>query len=161
LEKKPFCICDLLQRSKESKLGLLNDLLNLIQVRSKYTKSLIFLKIMNRLLVACMEISFEDFMKLEIHVGKVEEATLISGSRNLIKLIVDFGFEKRQSVAGLLKYYEPEELVGKKFVFVLNLQRKKLMGVESQCMALAAEDDDGNVVLICPEKDIMLGSKVG
>ena len=108
-----------------------------------------------------MEISFEDFMKLEIHVGKVEEATLISGSRNLMKLIVDFGFEKRQSVAGLLKYYELEELVGKKFVFVLNLQRKKLMGVESQCMVLGAEDDDGNVVLICPEKDIIVGSKVG
>jgi len=107
-----------------------------------------------------MEITFEDFMKLDVRVGKVEEATLIPGSRNLIKLIVDFGFEKRQSVAGLLKYYEPEELVGKKFVFLLNLERRKLMGIESQCMALAAEDDEGNVVLVGPEKDIAVGSKV-
>ena len=107
-----------------------------------------------------MEITFEDFMKLDVRVGKVEEATVIPGSRNLIKLIVDFGFEKRQSVAGLLKYYEPEELVGKKFVFLLNLERRKLMGIESQCMALAAEDDDGNVVLVGPEKDIAVGSKV-
>ena len=107
-----------------------------------------------------MEITFDDFMKLDVRVGKVEEATLIPGSRNLIKLIVDFGLEKRQSVAGLLKYYEPEELVGKKFVFLLNLERRKLMGIESQCMALAAEDDEGNVVLVGPEKDIAVGSKV-
>ena len=107
-----------------------------------------------------VEIPFDDFIKLDIRVGKVEEATLIPGSRNLMKLIVDFGFEKRQSVAGLLKYYDPEELVGKKFAFILNLQRRKLMGIESQCMALAAENENGNVVLICPEKDIASGSKI-
>jgi len=108
-----------------------------------------------------MEISFDDFMKLDVRIGEVEEATLIPGSRNLLKLIVDFGSEKRQSVAGLLRYYEPEELVGKKFVFILNLERRQLMGVESQCMALAAEDNEGNVVLIAPEKDIAVGSKIG
>jgi methionine--tRNA ligase beta chain len=107
-----------------------------------------------------MEIPFDDFVKLDIQIGKVEEATQIPGSRNLLKLIVDFGSEKRQSVAGLLQYYKPEELVGKKFVFVLNLQRRKLMGVESQCMVLAADDARGNVVLLCPEKDIVAGSKV-
>ena len=108
-----------------------------------------------------MEISFDDFMKLDVRIGEVEEAQQISGSRNLLKLIVDFGSEKRQSVAGLLRYYEPEELVGKKFVFILNLERRQLMGVESQCMALAAEDNEGNVVLIAPEKDIAVGSKIG
>ena len=71
-----------------------------------------------------MEISFDDFMKLDVRIGEVEEATLILGSRNLLKLIVDFGSEKRQSVAGLLRYYEPEELVGKNFVFILNLERR-------------------------------------
>lgn len=108
-----------------------------------------------------MKILFDDFMKLDVRIGKVEEAQQISGSRNLLKLIVDFGSEKGQSVAGLLRYYEPEELVGKKFVFILNLERRKLMGVESQCMALAAEDNEGNVVLIAPEKDIAVGSKIG
>jgi len=107
-----------------------------------------------------MEIPFDDFMKLELRVGKVEEATLIPESRNLLKLIVDFGSEKRQSVAGLLQYYKPEELVGKKFVFVLNLQRRKLMGIESQCMVLAAEDNEGNVILLSPEKDIAAGSRI-
>jgi len=107
-----------------------------------------------------MEIPFNDFMKLELRVGKVEEATQIPGSRNLLKLIVDFGSEKRQSVAGLLQYYKAEDLVDKKFVFVLNLQRRKIMGVESQCMVLAAEDNEGHVILIAPEKDIAAGSRV-
>lgn len=107
-----------------------------------------------------MEIPFNDFMKLELRVGKVEEATQIPGSRNLLKLIVDFGSEKRQSVAGLLQYYKPEELVDKKFVFILNLQRRKFMGIESQCMVLAAEDNEGNVILIGPEKDIAAGSRI-
>jgi len=107
-----------------------------------------------------MEIPFDDFMNLELRIGKVEEATLISGSRNLLKFIVDFGSEKRQSVAGLLQYYKPEELVGKKFVFILNLQRRKFMGIESQCMVLAAEDNEGNVILLSPEKDIAAGSRI-
>lgn len=107
-----------------------------------------------------MEISFQEFMKLDMRVGKILEAEQIPGSRNLIKMIVDFGTEKRQSVAGLLQWYKPEQLVGKKFAFLLNLERKKFMGVESQCMIFAAEDSKGNVVLIAPEKDIETGSKV-
>jgi methionyl-tRNA synthetase len=107
-----------------------------------------------------MEITFDEFMKVELQVGKVEEATQVPESRNLLKLIVDFGSEKRQCVAGLLQYYKPEEMVGKKFVFVMNLQRRKLMGIESQCMILAAEDDEENVVLVTPEKDIAAGSKI-
>ena len=107
-----------------------------------------------------MEIPFNDFMKLDMRIGKIVEAEQIAGSRNLIKMIVDFGSEKRQSVAGLLQYYKPQELVDKKYAFILNLQRRKFMGVESQCMILAAEDDKNNVVLIEPEKDIDVGSKI-
>ncbi|MEM2780821.1 MAG: methionine--tRNA ligase subunit beta [Candidatus Bathyarchaeia archaeon] len=106
------------------------------------------------------EITFEEFQKLDMRVGKVLEANQIPGSRNLIRMIVDFGTEKRQAVAGLLKWYKPENLVGKKFAFILNLQRRKFMGVESQCMILAAEDDRGNVVVLQPEKDIAEGSKI-
>ncbi len=107
-----------------------------------------------------MEISFKEFQRLDMRVGKVVEAEQIAGSRNLIKMIVDFGVEKRRSVAGLLQHYKPEELVGKKFAFFLNLERRKFMGVESQCMILAAEDDKGNVILIKPEKDIEVGSRI-
>ena len=107
------------------------------------------------------EISFDEFQKLDLRVGKILEATQIPNSKKLIKIIVDFGSEKRQAVAGLLKYYQPEELVGKKCVFLLNLQRRILAGVESQCMILAAEDSEGNVTVLTPEKNIAEGSKIG
>ena len=107
-----------------------------------------------------MEITFDDFKKLDIRIGEVEAAEQVPKSKNLLKLVVDFGFEKRQCVAGILNYYEPEELVGKKFAFVINMQRRKLMGIESQCMILAAEDTMGNVALVTPERDVMSGSKI-
>jgi methionine--tRNA ligase beta chain len=107
-----------------------------------------------------MEISFEEFQKLDLRIGKILEANQVSGSRNLIRMLVDFGTEKRQAVAGLLQWYKPQDLVGKKCAFILNLQRRKLMGVESQCMVFAAEDDKGNVVVLQPEKDIAEGSRI-
>jgi methionine--tRNA ligase beta chain len=107
-----------------------------------------------------MEISFEEFQKLDLRIGKIIEANQVPGSRNLIRMIVDFGTEKRQAVAGLLQWYKPEDLVGKKGAFILNLQRRKLMGIESQCMILAAEDNKGNVVALQPEKDIAEGSRI-
>jgi methionine--tRNA ligase beta chain len=107
-----------------------------------------------------MEIPFDEFQKLDLRIGKITEANQIPGSKNLIRMTVDFGTEKRQAVAGLLQWYKPEQLVGKKGAFILNLQRRKMMGVESQCMIFAAEDDKGNVVVLQPEKDIVEGSKI-
>ncbi|MBT0159614.1 methionine--tRNA ligase subunit beta [Candidatus Bathyarchaeota archaeon A05DMB-2] len=107
-----------------------------------------------------MEIPFEEFQKLDLRIGKITEANQISGSRNLIRIMVDFGAEERQAVAGLLQWYKPEDLVGKKCVFILNLKRRTVMGVESQCMILAAEDDKGNVAVLQPEKDIAEGSRI-
>lgn len=107
-----------------------------------------------------MEISFEDFQKMDLRIGKIIEASQIPGSRNLIRMIVDFGVEKRQAVAGLLKWYKPEDLIGKKYAFILNIQRRKFMGVESQCMLLAAEDEQGNVAALQPDKDIREGSRI-
>ena len=106
------------------------------------------------------EMSFQEFQKLDLRVGEVMKAEQIVGSKNLIRMIVNFGSEKRQSVAGLLQYYKPEELIGKKYAFILNLERKKFMGIESQCMVLAAEDEKGNVILLKPEKDIEVGSRI-
>ena len=107
------------------------------------------------------EISFADFEKIELRIGKIIEATAVPESKKLIKILVDFGSETRQAVAGLLKYYKPEEFMGKKCVFLLNLQRRMLAGIESQCMILAAEDESGNVAVLQPEKDIVEGSKIG
>ena len=78
----------------------------------------------------------------------------------MYKLIVSFGDEKKQAITGLKGYYKPEELKGKKFIFVTNLEKRKFMGEESQCMILAAEDDEGNLALIKPDKDIKEGSRV-
>ena len=107
------------------------------------------------------EVSFAEFQKLDLRIGKIIEATQVPTSKKLIKLIVDFGSERRQAVAGLLKYYAPEQLVGKKCVFLLNLERRLLAGIESQCMILAAEDNEDHVTVLMPEKDIVEGSKIG
>jgi len=107
------------------------------------------------------EISFADFEKIDLRIGKIIEAVQVPESKKLIKIIVDFGTEKRQAVAGLIKYYKAENLVGKKCVFLLNLQRRMLAGIESQCMILAAEDSAGNVSVLQPERDIAEGSKIG
>jgi methionyl-tRNA synthetase len=107
------------------------------------------------------EITFEDFEKIDLRVGKILEVTPVHRSKKLMKIIVDFGEEKRQAVAGLLQYYKPEELVGKKCVFLLNLKKRMLAGVESQCMILAAEDTEGKISVLQPEKDVIEGAKIG
>ena len=107
-----------------------------------------------------MEITFEEFKKLDLRIGKITEANQIPRSRNLMRLMVDFGIEKRQAVAGLLQWYQPEDLVDKKCLFILNLQKRTVMGVESECMILAAEDDEGNVTVLQPEKDVAEGSRI-
>ena len=107
------------------------------------------------------EVSFAEFEKFDFRIGKIIEAIQIPDSKKLIKLLVDFGTEKRQAIAGLLKYYRPEDLVGKKCVFLLNLQRRMIAGFESQCMVLAAEDPTENVSLLQSEKDLVEGSKIG
>jgi len=107
------------------------------------------------------EISFEYFEKLDIRVGKVVEAEAVPQSKKLLKMQVDFGTEKRQCIAGLQKYYKPEEVVGKKFVFLLNLRRRMIAGSESQAMVLAAEDAAGVVSVLQPEKDVAEGAKIG
>jgi methionyl-tRNA synthetase len=107
------------------------------------------------------EITFDEFMKLDLRVGKILEVIPVEKSKKLMRVMVDFGAEKRQAVAGLMQYYKPEDLVGKKCVFLLNLKRRMMAGFESQCMILAAEDNANTVAVLMPEKDVAEGSKVG
>jgi methionyl-tRNA synthetase len=107
------------------------------------------------------EISFEDFLKLDMRVGKIIEVTQVPNSKKLLRIIVDFGLEKRQAIAGLLQHYSPEGLLGKECVFLLNLKKRIMAGFESQCMILAAEDETGIVSVIQPEKDVTVGSRIG
>jgi len=106
------------------------------------------------------EITFSEFLELDLRVGKVLAAEEVQGSKNLIRMDVDFGSEKRQVVAGLKQYYGAQDLVGNEYMFICNLERKKFMGLESQAMIFAADDGKGNIVLIKPEKDVGAGSKI-
>jgi methionyl-tRNA synthetase len=103
-------------------------------------------------------ISFEDFQKIDLRVAKVLYAEPVKKSDRLLKLRVDIG-EERTLVAGIAKYYKPEELVGKTIIIVANLQPTKLMGVESQGMLLAADGAEG-VILATFDKEAQIGSKV-
>ncbi len=103
-------------------------------------------------------ITFDDFVKVEIVTGKVLEAEKVPKSKKLIKIIVDTG-EKRQIVAGIAEYYEPEDLVGRTIAVVGNLAPAKLMGVESNGMLLAAHDDDG-LALVSFDKDVKVGVRI-
>ena len=107
-----------------------------------------------------MTINFEDFQKLEIKIGKVLSAESVEGADKLLKLEVDFGNEKRQIVAGLKIYYEPEDFIGKSFPFLVNLEPRKLKGVESQGMILVADANEKPVMLV-PEEDVLPGTEVG
>ncbi len=105
------------------------------------------------------KITIDDFMKVELRVAKVIEASAIEGADRLLKLQVDLGSEKRQLVAGIKKTYTPEELVGKHIVVVANLKPARLRGEESQGMLLAAQTDDGPA-LVWFDKDVPPGAVV-
>lgn len=104
-------------------------------------------------------ISIQDFMKVEMKIGKVVSAERVKKSEKLLKLQVDTG-EMRQVVAGIGKAYAPEDLLGRKIVVVTNLQPAKLMGNESNGMLLAATGADGTPVILVPEKDVEEGSRI-
>ncbi len=105
-------------------------------------------------------INFEEFQKIELKIAKILKAEKIEGSEKLIKLQLDLNEgEPRQILAGIAKSYEPEDLVGKELVIVANLEPKKIFGMESRGMLLAA-DDDGKPVLLKPDKEVSPGAKV-
>jgi len=105
------------------------------------------------------DISFEDFKKLDIRIGKVLNAETVEGADRLLKLEVDFGEFKRQIVSGIAQFYKPEDLIGKECPFIVNLEPRIFMGVESQGM-LMATGVDGSAVLLHPDKEVPSGSLV-
>jgi methionine--tRNA ligase beta chain len=105
-------------------------------------------------------INIEDFAKVEIRIGTVISVEEVPGSEKLIKQMVDFGEEvgQRQILSGIKQWYKPESLVGKQFVYVVNLEPRKMMGLESQGMIMAAGDD--KPILLKPSKKVTPGSKI-
>lgn len=106
------------------------------------------------------EITIGDFAKVELKVGKILACEKLPKSNKLLKSTVEIGSETRTILSGIAKYYTPEEMVGKNVVVVTNLAPAKLCGTISEGMLLCAEDNDGNVVLLTPEKVMPSGSKI-
>lgn len=106
------------------------------------------------------QIAIEEFRRIDLRVAEVIEAAAIPGSKKLVRLRVRLQDEERTVVAGLKEQYPPESWAGKRIVLVANLKPTKLMGIVSQGMVLAAEDDVGRIVLLTPEAPIASGSKV-
>jgi len=106
-------------------------------------------------------ISIEDFVKVDMRVGEVKAAEHVPGAAKLLKLMVDIGTEVRQLVAGLAEYYKPEDLIGMKVVVVTNLQPRKLRGVESNGMIVAASvGDHGRPVLVTFKEEVENGARL-
>jgi len=103
--------------------------------------------------------TYDDFAKLDIRVAKIIEVEKIPGKSKIIKGIIDLGEEKRQVIIGGAEYYQPEELVNKKVIVISNLEPRKIAGVESNAMLLAADLNDRPFWLTVNE-DVPLGTKI-
>ena len=105
-------------------------------------------------------INIEDFKKIDLRVATIKTAERIEGSDKLIKLSVDLGEEVRQLIAGIGKQYEPEALVDKQIIVIANLEPRMLMGLESRGMLLAAHGENGEAILLAPDKLSFNGSSI-
>ena len=107
------------------------------------------------------EITFEEFEKVQLRVGEIVACERVPKSSKLLHETVKFGDEVRSVVSGIAKHYAPEDLIGKKVVFVTNLAPRKVCGILSEGMILAAEDSDGTLALVTPDKDVKSGTQLG
>ncbi len=105
-------------------------------------------------------ISYAEFSNIELKIATIEKAERLEGSDKLVRLKISLGDEQRQIVAGIGKSYSPEDLINQQIVIVSNLEPRKLMGQESQGMLLAAHGENGEPVILIPEKETPPGSKV-
>jgi methionine--tRNA ligase beta chain len=104
-------------------------------------------------------VSFEEFLKMDLRIGRITKAEPVPQSRNLVKMIIDIGGESRQAVAGIAQHYSPKDLEGKHVAVITNLQPKKMFGIESNVMILAAEDEK-TVSILMPDRPVKVGSKI-
>ncbi len=105
-------------------------------------------------------IEFDDFLKLDVRVGTVLECKKVPKANKLLQFLIDDGLDKRTIVSGIAQHYKPEDLVGKQVCFVANLAPRKLKGVVSEGMILSAENVDGSLSVIAPNREVKPGSEV-
>jgi methionyl-tRNA synthetase len=106
------------------------------------------------------EITFDDFSKMDIRIGKIVEVEKVEKSKKLLKLKVDTGIDIRTVMSGIAEHFAIEEVKGKQVTILVNLAPRKIMGVESQGMILMAEDKDGKLRLLQPSEVVAPGSTV-
>ena len=106
------------------------------------------------------EITFDDFAKLQFQVGEIIACEAVKKSKKLLCSQVRIGSQVKQIVSGIKSHYTPEEMVGKKVMVVVNLKPAKLAGILSEGMLLCAEDAEGNLALMTPEKDMPAGAEI-
>lgn len=108
--------------------------------------------------------TIDDFRKVDLRVGRILSAERVEGSEKLVKLMIDLAEVDlpagRQVLAGVGKVYEPKTLVGREIVVVANLESRKIMGLESNGMLLAANDENGNPVILAVEHEVRPGAKI-
>ncbi len=109
---------------------------------------------------AIPEISLAEFQRLDLRVAEIVRVEAVAGSKKLLKLTLRVGDQERAMVAGLQGQYPTEALLGKKVAVIMNLKAAKIRGIESQGMVLAAEDVEGRIVLLTPDREIPPGSKI-
>jgi methionyl-tRNA synthetase len=106
-------------------------------------------------------VTFDQFGKMDIRVSTVVAAEKVAKTKKLLKLTVDTGIDTREIVSGIAEHFTPEELVGRQVLVLVNLAPRELKGTLSRGMVLMAEDADGKLVLLSPEKAVKSGSMVG
>jgi methionyl-tRNA synthetase len=106
------------------------------------------------------EITFDDFMKMQFQVGEILECKAVEKSKKLLCSQVKIGSQVKQIVSGIRKHYTPEEMVGKKVMVLVNLKPAKLAGVLSEGMLLCAEDENGELALLTPDKNMPPGAEI-
>ena len=106
------------------------------------------------------QITFDDFSKLDIRTATVLEAERVPKTDKLLKLKIDTGLDIRVIVSGIALDYEPEQMVGKQISIIANLEPRKIKGIESKGMILMAEESDGKLTVVAPERRVSNGSTV-
>jgi len=106
------------------------------------------------------EITYDEFMKVDIRTGTILEAEAVPKTDKLLKLKIDTGIDQRTVVSGIAEYYNAEDIIGKKVSILVNLAPRKLRGIVSQGMILMAEDAEGKLCFVSPTEDISDGSEV-
>jgi methionyl-tRNA synthetase len=105
-------------------------------------------------------ITYEDFMRMDIRIGTILSAEIVPKTQKLLKLYIDTGIDKRTVVSGIAECFKPEEVVGRQVAFLVNLESRKIRGIESHGMILMAQDADGKLRFVQPNECVANGSEV-